>query len=100
MYSSCLCRFSICLGVAVLFGVTAVPADAANRNSSWGWAKPLHEKPGSLLYTTNRARKGPSATRYRSNRQPVYYTVPRSSTIHGRVSQPQYRPRFFRGFRR
>lgn len=55
--------FILLLGFAFLGGAAASPTEAANPNSSWAWAKPLNQKPGSLLYTTNVAAKTQSASR-------------------------------------
>jgi hypothetical protein len=45
-------------------------------NNSWGWAKPLSQKPGSLLYTLNRKNRRTTTSRnttsYRSHRLQTY----------------------------
>lgn len=82
-------RLLLCFGTLALMSVGAASAQAANRNSSWGWAKPLNDKPGSLLYTSNVAFK--QSTKVRSSN-----TYRRSYNV-----TPRYRaqPRFFRRLR-
>ena len=60
-----------------LGSVAATPASAANPNSSWGWAKPLNQKVGSLLYTSNKALKGQSTVKSRSSAQRWWRASPR-----------------------
>ena len=57
----------------------------------WGWAKPLNEKPGSLLYTTNRAFKRPSVSTH--SYSPRYNN---SSYRTGAASVRYHRPLFSR----
>ncbi|TWU06388.1 hypothetical protein Pla52n_21090 [Stieleria varia] len=63
MISKTLPRIALLLAVFSLCGLTVNSADAANRTSAWGWKKPLNEKPGSMLYTSNRALRRTSSVR-------------------------------------
>lgn len=61
-------KTGVVLALAAL-SIFAVAQDAGAGNG-WGWAKPLNQKAGSLLYTTQRKAK----THYRSNVHRTYTT--------------------------
>lgn len=89
---------------AVLLTTATISPPAAAADYSWGWQKPLNQRPGSLLYTTNRYAKRRTANArgifgsptYRS---PTTYRSPAFRTPVYRPTQPTNRPNW-RLFRR
>lgn len=77
--------------LAALFVLDTPAVEAANPNSTWGWAKPLNQRQG-LLYTTNKAFKTNSSSRTRNSSS--RYPARRVTQPSVRITQPAF---FFPG---
>lgn len=59
-----ICVFATAFAAITCFGI----ADNAEAGNSWGWAKPLTEKPGSGLYTSNRKNRRNNSSSHTTSR--------------------------------
>ena len=86
-------QFLRCGAIVAAFFIPAAPP--ATAGTPWGWSLPLNQKPGSLLYTTNRyAKRRSSRSRGISATAPRYGYDPGPAVR--RYATPVYRTPVYR----